>query len=228
MQTLATKGDRVRVAPTTVRDLDPALAKATEGWERYAVGDVEGAATLLREAAGRPGSPVWVNYALGEAEFARSQPARAIAAWEAVRTSEPDFEPVYFELADAYVQTKDHDTAIRVLRQAGDRWPRDPEVYNAIAVIQISRGTLDAGLDTLEQALAVAPTYALTHFNFAKACELKYVKSLRYVQPIRQYVRDEGARKKAIAHYTRYLELDEGGAFANSAREGLQRLQWNP
>jgi VWFA-related protein len=228
VQALAKRGEVARLDPTTVRDLAPALTKAHEGWEHYAAGDVEGAATLLRDAARAPDSPVWVNYALGQAEFARAQPARAISAWEDVRTREPEFAPVYFDLADAFLRTRNHDAAIRVLRQASDRWPRDPEIYNAIAVIQISRGTIDAGLDTLERALTVAPADALTHFNFAKACELKYVKSVRYIQPIRQYVRDESARKNAIAHYTRYLELDAAGAFANSAREGLQRLQWNP
>ena len=228
VQALARRGDAARLDPTMARDLVPALTKAHEGWEHYAAGDVEGAATLLRDAARAPDSPVWVNYALGQAEFARAQPARAISAWEDVRTREPEFEPVYFDLADAFLRMRNHDAATQVLRQARDRWPRDPEIYNAIAVIQISRGTIDAGLDTLERALTVAPADALTHFNFAKASELKYVKSIRYIQPIRQYVRDESAKKDAIAHYTRYLELDAAGAFANSAREGLQRLQWNP
>jgi VWFA-related protein len=228
VQALAKRGDIARLEPTLGREHSPALAKAHEGWEHYAAGDVEGAATLLRDAARATDSPVWVDYALGQAEFARAQPASAISAWEDVRTREPEFEPVYFDLADAFLQTRNHDAAIRVLREASHRWPLDPEIYNAIAVIQISRGTIDAGLDTLERALTVAPDDALTHFNFAKACELKYVKSVRYIQPIRQYVRDESAKKNAIAHYTRYLELDAAGAFANSAREGLQRLQWNP
>src|SRR4029453_6223031 len=84
VQALAKRGEVAPPDPTTVRDLAPALTKAHEGWEHYAAGDVEGAATLLRDAARAPDSPVWVNYALGQAEFARAQPAPAISAWEDV------------------------------------------------------------------------------------------------------------------------------------------------
>ena len=147
-------------------------------------------------------------------------------AWERVRTSAPDFEPVYFDLVDAYLQQKDHDPAIRVARAGIGRWPKDPELLNALGVVQTSRGALDDAVKSFQSAIAVAPSGSTAYFNLAKALELRYARSRRYVQQLRTWVSHEADRESAIQNYERYLKLD--GVYAESARAGLTRLKWLP
>src|SRR4030095_5878717 len=123
--------------PTTLaagrapRDTD-----ATAGWEAYQRGDVETARERLAVAATRSGADAWVYYTLGMSDYALRRFREAAVAWEHVRSAAPDFEPVYFDLVDAYLQQKEHDAAIRTARAALARWPRDPELSNALGVVQ--------------------------------------------------------------------------------------------
>ena len=72
-----------------------------------------------------------------------------------------------------YLQTNRHDKALRLLRQAKGRWPRDPDVFNAIAAIEGAKGNLAGAVKALQEALAVAPGEATTYFNMGKARELR-------------------------------------------------------
>ena len=147
-----------------------------------------------------------------------------MVAWERVRRTTPEFEPVYFDLVDGYLQQKDYDKAIRVMRDAKDRWPRDPEVLQALGVAQVWRGALDDAVESFGQAVALSPDEGVAHFNLGKAFELRYRASRRYVQQLRAWVANDNDRAKAIASYQRYLTM--GGPFENAAREGLSRLEW--
>ena len=53
---------------------------------------------------------------------------RRLGPWERVRRDVPEFEPIYFSLADAYGLQRDEGTALKVLREAERRWPADAEV----------------------------------------------------------------------------------------------------
>src|SRR5262249_1021366 len=99
---------------------------ARDGWEAYERGDVATARTSLAIAAASPGAQPWVHYALGMAEYAMREYREAAGEWEKVRQAAPEFEPVYFDLVDSYLQLKEHDQAARLLRTARERWPRDP------------------------------------------------------------------------------------------------------
>jgi tetratricopeptide (TPR) repeat protein len=177
-------------------------------------------------AAARPSAHAWVHYALGQASYALARYADAVAAWEKVRTAAPEFEPVYFDLVDGYLQVKDYDQAIRVLRDAKGRWPRDPEVINALGVVQTTRGALDDAIKSFQEAVAVAPADTIGYFNLGRAFEMRYARTRRWVQQIRQWVSNEADRKAAIENYERYLAA--GGPYADSAREGLARLKFVP
>src|SRR5205085_528691 len=115
------------------------------------------------------------------------------------------FEPVYFDLVDGYLQLKDYDKAIRLLRDGAQIWPKDPEIFNALGVVQTVRGALPEAIRSFEDALAAAPEDALSHFNLGRAYELRYFRSRRYVTQTKRWIANEKDRTAATEHYNRYL-----------------------
>jgi VWFA-related protein len=199
---------------------------ATAGWEAYQRGNLETARASLMAAAAKPSAPAWVHYAMGQASYGLARYAEAVEAWEKVRATAPEFEPVYFDLVDGYMQVKEYGLAIRVLRDARQRWPHDGEVLNALGVVQTTRGSLDDAIKSFQEAVAVAPNDAIGSFNLGRAFEMRYARTRRWVQQIRQWVSNEADRKAAIEQYERYLTF--GGPYVESAREGLTRLKFVP
>jgi VWFA-related protein len=210
-----------RLGPTGTRDAD-----ADAGWEAYKRGDVESAQRSLALAAARASAAPWMHYALGQSDYALKRYADAVSAWETVRAGNPEFEPVYFDLVDGYLQLKEYDKAIRVMRAARDRWPHDPDVFNALGVVQVARGALDDAVGSFQQAVAAAPQEGTAYFNLAKTLELRYRKSRHYIKQMGRWIGNEHDRATAIDNYERYLEI--GGPFEDPAREGLSRLSWVP
>jgi VWFA-related protein len=198
---------------------------ADKGWSAYQRGDLEAARTSLAAAAARPTARPWVRYALGQSEYALGHYDRAVVEWEAVRKNVPEFQPVYFDLVDGYIQLHDPDKATKVLHAARDRWPKDAEVYEALGVVQTTRGALDDAIDSFQKAIAVAPEDPIGYFNLAKALELRYVRTRRFIERTRTWMASSTDRENAIANYKKYLAMG-GGPFANSARDGLTRLNW--
>jgi VWFA-related protein len=201
-----------------------ASAAASRGWARYEQGDLEGAARELAEATALSSAPPWAYYALGQAEFGLRRFADAVARWEHVRSSVPEFQPVYFDLVDGYLQLDRAREAVAVLRAAERRWPDDPDVYNALGVIQVRRGSLDDAIESFGKAVKAQPQNALGYFNLGRAHEMRYARSRRYVATTGGWVGSAGDRRDAVANYQKYLDL--GGPFEPAAREGLARLEW--
>jgi VWFA-related protein len=211
---------------------DPSIARATpsaastnslakDGWAKYEKGDVEGARDALSRAATRDARP-WVFYALGQSEFALQHYDRAIAAWKTVRERVPEFEEVYFDLADAHLQRGELSDSVSVLRDAARRWPKDQQVFNALGVIYARRDALDDAVNAFKQAATLAPDDALSRFNLARAYHLRYVKSRHYIPALQRWVQNDGDRKHAMDEYTRYLEI--GGPQEQSVRDALRAL----
>jgi VWFA-related protein len=207
-----------RLSPTKADDL------AGKGWVAYQKGDVEHAATYLAQAATSPDAHPWVRYALGLAHLALDQYPDAVRAWEQVRRDVPEFEPVYFNLADGYLLQKQDGSALNVLREAEKRWPEDPEVADAIGVLQVRRGALDAAVDSFTRATTVAPTDSLGFFNLARAYQMRAAKSQRYDGTLQKWVGGEGDLKNARENYEKYIRM--GGPFVQQAKEALASLAW--
>lgn len=211
----------LRLVPAGAADPD-----ATAGWTAFQRGDVDTAYARLSAAAARPDAQAWVHYSLGISSYALARYKEATDAWERVRTAAADFEPVYFDLVDAYLQQREYDRAIRTARAALERWPQDAEIYEALGVVQTVRGSLDDAVKSFREAMTRAPDDPNVYFNLGKAIELRYFKSRRYVDQLRRWVSNESDREAAIANYRRHIELR--GVYADSARAGLQRLEWVP
>jgi len=204
---------------------DPSADRAAAaGWEAYQRGDVATARTSFRVAAASPAAEAWVHYALGQSEYALGEYGRAVAEWEKVRAAARTFEPVYFDLVDGYLQLKQHDKAIRLLREGATSWPKDPEIFNALGVVQTVRGSLDDAIASFQAAADAAPGDAVSYFNLGRAFELRYFRSRRFVRQTNRWTANEKDRTAAMGHYERYLTF--GGPYADAAREGITRLKW--
>ena len=208
--TAAAAGTELRVRPLA-SEHTAALAEGnvssnaqTRGWEAYQRGDVEGARAALAPLADRSDTPSWVHYALGQADYALARYREAIVQWESVRLSEPDFEPVYFDLVDGYLQVKDRARAADVLSSAQLFWPSDPDVYNALGVVHTGAGAIDEAIKAFGAAIDAAPKEPVSYLNLAIALEKRYAKSLRYFAPTRAYIGNEKDRQDAIANYRKY------------------------
>jgi VWFA-related protein len=197
---------------------------AEVGWAAYEKGDVVTAATHLTEAAKAPDARPWVHYALGLALFAQQRYSDAATAWERVLRDVPEYEPIYFSLADAYGLQRDEGAALRVLREAERRWPGDPEVFDAMGVIQVKRGALDAAIESFDKAIAVAPADALGYFNLGRTLQMRLLKMQRYDPQTQKWIGGDDDRKRATAAFEKYLEL--GGPYEVQARQALGALAW--
>jgi len=196
---------------------------AAAGWDRYGKGDVEGAEQYLDKAAGHADAAPWVHYALGFAKFALNKPAEAGRAWERVRAAAPDFLPVYFDLADAYLQQDDPGLALASLRAAEQRWPRDTEILNGIGTIQVKRGAVNDAIETFERAIALRPDEMLAYFNAARTYELRYFQMRRFSKPGARWFDNPADLQKAIEYYGACA--GRGGPYEDEARAAVERLR---
>jgi VWFA-related protein len=215
-----------RLRPAGSSEASSAMTTPAElGWSAYEKGDVETAVRHLGEAAKAPDARPWVVYALGLSHFALRRHADAAQAWERVRREVPAFEPIYFTLADAYGLQHQDAAALRVLREAEQRWPADAEVSNAIGVLQIRRGALDAAIDSFDRATRLAPDEGLGFFNLGRALQMRLLKSQRYDRQSEKWIGGDEDRRRATAMFQKYLQL--GGPYERQAREALAALGWS-
>jgi tetratricopeptide (TPR) repeat protein len=220
----------LRVRPltdTNVMDLaggDWSDAGTRAGWDAYQRGDLESARTALAPIAARPAAPSWVRYVFGQADYALGNFREAVDAWERVRTRQPQYEPVYLDLADGYMKLGEHRKSVDVLRAARQRWPKDPDLFNALGVIQAGGGDLDGAIKTLRQGIVAVPGDAMMHLNLAKALEMIYMKKRRESQLLgwRMGKAEGDLYQDALKEYRTYLATN--GPYAELAREGLDRL----
>ena len=215
---------RVRELASREPGTEPTSSAASQGWNRYQQGDLEGAAEWLGKAVSDPNARPWVHYALGYSELALRHPDKAAQAWETVRAAVPEFRAVYLDLADAYVQMENFGRAIDVLRSADARWPGDVDVLNATGAIQVHRGALNDAITMFKKATESNPDDALGYFNLGRTYELRYLKTRRYSQTEARWLSNPADIKNAIASYEQYLKT--GGPYESQARESILRLQW--
>jgi len=215
---------RVRALAAGHAESGDAKRLASKGWDLYSKGDLEGAERALGEAVTLPGAAPWESYALGFAQFGLGKPKEAAQSWERVRGAVPEFEAVYLDLADAYLQLGDPGQSIRVLRAAEARWPADTEILNALGTIQVRRNALDDAVDTFQRAVDTRPDEALAYFNLGRTYELRYYKMRRFSATAARWFDNPADAKKALESYEAYLKI--GGPYEDEARTAVGRLQW--
>ena len=212
--------------PTGTTPADAATRTALDGWQLYAKGKVEEARDWLAAAATRAPRTVWIHYALGQAEFTLQHFPEAVSAFEQVRRDLPDYEPVYFDLADSYLQLGRQGDALNVLRDAERRWPSDSETHNAAGCVLLRRNAYDDAASAFERAIAAAPGDSLGYFNLARAYHLIFLRVIRSssTNATATSMIAERNRERTIDAYKTYLTI--GGPFDKEAREALAILGW--
>jgi len=201
------------------------MKQARDGWAAYQRGAVGDAQKSLEPAAAHAAAPPWVVYVLGWSQYAQAQAVAAAVSWERVRAAVPEFSAVYFDLTDAYLRQREFGKAVDVLRAAEKRWPKDVEVYNALGVVQLSRGALDDAITTFESGVGVGPADATAAYNLARSLELRFVRASRQRRggagsvQLGPMLQD---RDRAVEYYKRVVAL--GGPFVEQSKEGLTRL----
>ncbi len=200
---------------------------ALDGWQLYGQGDVDGAQQKLQAAASTGAASPWIYYALGQAEYALNHFEAAVKAWETVHARMPDYEPVYFDLTDGYLQLSRRGDAVTLLREATHRWPADPETHNALGVMLVRRNALDDAIAEFDAATKADPTDGLGFFNLGRTYHLRLLHLIRSAgQASASAARlvGERDRQRAIDNYKRYLEI--GGLFEKEARDAISLLSW--
>ena len=202
-------------------------ALADAGWDAYALGDVAVARDKLSAAVATGKAAPWVSYALGFANFALGQYEAAAVAWDTVRTAVPEFMPVYFDLADAYLSLGRGTDALGLLRNAARRWPLEPESQNALGTQLVRRGAIDEAIDIFTHITIAKPTDSLGFFNLARGYHLRYLRLQQNVAnaklPSTTAIGEED-RQRALAAYRHYVTL--GGPFVKEAQEAIATLDW--
>jgi VWFA-related protein len=204
---------------------EAAARLAREGWDFYSAGKLEAARDRLAQASAAGGG-LWVDYALGLAEFALDHFDAAVTAWQRVRGQKPDFEPVYFDLADAYRRLNRSDDILAVLRDAAQRWPADPDTHNAVGVVLVRRGALDDAIDAFNKAASAAPSDSIAYFNLGRAYQMRYGRMLSTIGQKGEAGRSvaDRDRQSALENYKKHVAL--GGPLADQAREAISALTW--
>lgn len=205
---------------------DEANRIALDGWQLYAKGRVEEARDRLAAAASQAPGTSWIQYALGQAEFTLQHFDPAIASFERVRKAFPDYEPVYFDLADSHLQLGQSGDALTVLRDAERRWPNDSETHNAAGCVLVRRQAYEDAASAFERAITAAPTDGLAYFNLARAYHFTFLKILRSssTNATAASMLAERNRQRTIDAYKKYLTV--GGPFDKEARQALAGLDW--
>jgi VWFA-related protein len=205
---------------------DEANRTALDGWQLYAKGRVEEARDRLATAAAQAPGTTWIQYALGQAEFTLQHFDPAITSFERVRKALPEYEPVYFDLADSYHRLGRSGEALSVLRDAERRWPNDSETHNAAGCILIGRQAYEDAATTFKRAIDAAPADGIGYFNLARAYHFTYLKIARSssTNATATNMLADRNRRLAIETYKKYLTI--GGEYEKDAREALAALDW--
>jgi tetratricopeptide (TPR) repeat protein len=193
-------------------------AQARLGWNAYQAGDTQRATSILSAPAQHPSAPAWVHYVLGWARFAEGDIDGARGAWTRVQAMVPDFEEVYFDLADCDLRQHRPAESLAVLDKALRFRPENSDILNAIGVVETSLRQFDNAIAAFERALRTEPAGVTSRYNLARALELRYTSALgRGERP------PAADLERAAAEFRRVV--DAHSAHADDAGDGMRRTQ---
>jgi tetratricopeptide (TPR) repeat protein len=136
--------------------------------------------------------------------FERSdQLVDAVQAYQAAVGARSDFPEAWFNLGNLLRDAGLLDDAERAFRTALRHRPRLAEGWYNLADLLQEQGEREAAITSLQLAVTADPDYADAHYNLALCLHWA------------------GRPAEARPHWRRYLELDDRGAWAETARRHL-------
>src|SRR5271166_3908397 len=130
----------------------------------------------------------------------------AIRSYLQVLELEPTHAAAHINLGTLYYNRHDFVAAEKHYRAAVAADPRYALAYFDLGNVLDETGRVEEAAQAYRTALQLAPTYADAHYNLALAYE-------RLNQP-----------RRALHHWTAYLKLDNGGAWARHAKSQVGRI----
>jgi serine/threonine-protein kinase len=134
-------------------------------------GAVEARVVLLRRAADRYPTHVWVRENLAEACEAHSPPLAAEALWHASAAAalRPESATCQYHVGKALRLAGEYARAAEVLRRAAAQFPREPEVQYELGTCLLGAGDAAGAVAALRQAVAGNPRNAALRMRLADA-----------------------------------------------------------
>jgi hypothetical protein len=98
-------------------------------------------------------------------------------------------------------------------------------VLDAIGVMQIRRGALDAAIDSFDRARKSPPSTVSATSTWAARCRCACSSHSATIRSLQRWVGGDADRKRAARAIQTYLEI--GGQYERQAREALVALGWS-
>lgn len=188
------------------------------GLLRLRDGRAQEAAELLRTSLGqRPDQPrAWLH--LGVALRGLGDEAGAEAAYRRCLEQEPEVPEAHYNLGRSLARSHPEEAAVH-LRQAARLRPGWPEAENALGLLALRDGALDAAVDAFRRAAEAAPGWAIPHLNLGEL-ELARVDPVAALDAFDRAL--ERQPDSVRAHCNRAYTLLQLGDF----EAGWQELEW--
>ncbi len=132
--------------------------------------------------------------------------AQAIALYEQILELKPDHAPACINLGTIRYNQRDFARAEEMYRRATEADPEYALAFFDLGNVLDEMQRLPDAIEAYGRAIAIVPQYADAHYNLALA-----------------YERQE-ERRRALRHWTAYLQLDPIGPWAAHARQQARRI----
>jgi Flp pilus assembly protein TadD len=136
------------------KSFDDAVARGDSAWEG---GDVQMAIYMYVQALSFRPRDFKTLCKLGSIEEKRDEPELATRAYELAAGVQPDDALITGHLGLLYLQQGDEDKALGWLERSADAGSNDWRVFDGLGLIEGRHGQVAAGLQHLQQAVALAP-----------------------------------------------------------------------
>lgn len=134
------------------------------------------------------------------------QKQKALALYENLIASHPDFAPPYINLGTIYFHMQEYVRAEELYRRATEKDPGYVLAFFDLGNVLDELNRSEESIASYRRAVELAPEYADAHYNLALAFERR------------------GEWRDALRHWQIYLRIDKQGPWADHARSQIKML----
>jgi arylsulfatase A-like enzyme/Flp pilus assembly protein TadD len=217
--TLKARLDGIRQQTSNNREAPKAAVDPTAQEKLAALGYVSGASNAARDGSAEQGADpkdkIEISNLNHQANALRQsgRPAEAVPLLQRLVVKEPDVPNVYGELGESYLDLKEFQKALPVLRKAKELDMESPTARLRLAKALTGVGDFAAAVPELEFAVAQIPSYAEAHLflEMAYARTNRVPETIKECQTVLQFFPDHFGSYLILG---RFLELS--GDFAGA------------